>query len=363
MRWTDISETILYRGDASLIDQFDITKTDNSFALFGRGIYLTDSPEIAADYTLKSSGHVVLKGEDIKSPRDAIMVYIAKILMDRFDWKNIKDNLYEKWSEALRQEQRGRHHSEFPDQGRALANEYEAKLQAEKLTILSKLLVKAKAVFKQEASNLRIVKDTTGQWMLVKPQRDAYLSCFDIPEDYMKRVFHAEEPMPDDVLATIKSLYLNGRNDDTVLDMRDAKSNFMTFDGWVKAFKTIGIDYAWADDDRVKKGRGNPSFDMIRNGTHYGGAFFHDMKNVETFTKAMQALGYVGVEYYGGARVGAYVRGGGGLTHRAYCFWNDRDMNKFRVETKNIAADDADVETRIANSIRAASIYKTLWQM
>ena len=51
----------LYRGDSSIIQQFSVDASDD-MALFGIGIYLTDNKTIAADYTLKSSQHVLFKG-------------------------------------------------------------------------------------------------------------------------------------------------------------------------------------------------------------------------------------------------------------------------------------------------------------
>ena len=45
----------LYRGDNTKIDKFDMSKTDPE-ALLGVGIYLTDDPSVAADYTIKERG-------------------------------------------------------------------------------------------------------------------------------------------------------------------------------------------------------------------------------------------------------------------------------------------------------------------
>jgi hypothetical protein len=53
---------------------------------------------------------------------------------------------------------------------------------------------------------------------------------------------------------------------------------------------------------------------------------------VRVFYQSGVAAGYVGIEYFGGNRIGQHVRGGGGRAHRAFCFWDILTVMKFRVE-------------------------------
>ena len=372
-QYIDLVETTLYRGDATQIDQFDSAKT-GFLALFGAGIYLTDNPTVAADYTLKSSDHVLMRGE---SARDVIMTYLATIVRDKFAWKQFRENLLTKWREALYADPDHRAASGRPydwDKVREVSKRYEAGMNKERLDTLSKFLKKAKVIFKQQAPELRLIQDTTGEWALVKKDRDAYVSRFEIPEAYLAKTFNADQPMPDKVLATIKHLFLShlagvGYGGDPKIDMRDDNGEFQTFDGWVQAYKTRGIMYAWAakDDevfDPVVKGNGkNPSFDIVRNGTHFGGSWFHDRGNMAKFIAAMEKIGYVGLEYDGGVRVGSHLRGGGGIRHRAFVFWHDDDINRFKVDVQRVSANDTEIETKIANSIRTSAILYPLGQM
>ena len=137
----------------------------------------------------------------------------------------------------------------------------------------------------------------------------------------------------------------------------------MSFDRWVQAYKTSGILYAWASKDEgrdpVVSGHGeNPDLDVISNGTHFGHHWFYS--NYQQFAEAMQALGYVGLEYDGGKRMGSHVRGGGGIRHRAFVLWNDDDVNNFRVDVEQVSASDPEINTALVNGIRATSILYRL---
>ena len=365
-QFIDLVETTLYRGDATRIDQFDSSKT-GFLALFGAGIYLTDNATVAADYTLKSSDHVLLRGE---TTRDVIMTYLATIVRDKFAWKQFREDLLTKWRKALYADPAyiaatGRPYDS--DKVREVSKRYEVEMNKERIDTLSKFLKKAKAIFKKQAPELRLIQDTTGEWALVKKDRDAYVSRFEIPEAYLAKTFNADQPMPDKVLVTIKQLWLDGRPESQHFDMRDADGNFMTFDGWLQAYRTDGVMYAWAskDDgvDPIIKGRGNPTFDVIRNGTHFGGSWFHDSRNLAKFVAAMEQIGYVGLEYDGGVRVGSHLRGGGGIRHRAFVFWNDADVNRFKIDVQKVSANDTEIETKLANSVRTSAILYPLGQM
>ncbi len=342
-----VSETMLYRGDSTMINKFDVKKT-GFIALFGSGIYLTDNPIVAADYTLKSSNRVIIK--EANSLRDLLVKYLALIIKDRFDWKNINQKLLDKFSTAF---------SRASDEERKQTNQEYRNAQ---LQIISELMKKAKAVFKKEADNLRIFKNSFNKWSLVHHDRDAYISSFEIPNEYLNRCLNADEPLPDKVIDLIKKLFLNGREETMKFDMRDSNGNFMSFDDWIHAYKTKGIMYAWKDNNQVVKGHGkNPSLDVIRNGTHFGYSWFYDKNEEDKFIKGMMGLGYVGLEYYGGVKVSGHVRGGGGTKHRSFVFWNDDDINSFRVDTKKI--EDTGLKAKAVNGIQTATILKSIWDL
>lgn len=194
------------------------------------------------------------------------------------------------------------------------------------------------------------MRNTMGEYRLVRKDREGYVTRFDIPESYLERTLHAERPLPEKAIAIIRKLWFdslakNGYKDpaNMKIDMRDAYGNFRTFDEWVHAYQKSGVDFAWADDDdegRIAGGKGAlPDLNTIWHGTHFGGSWFYDKTNLANFIAAMQEAGYVGLEYDGGKRVGQNVRGGGGILHRAYVFWDDNAINGFRIGADRVTGD------------------------
>jgi hypothetical protein len=194
---------------------------------------------------------------------------------------------------------------------------------------------------------------------LVSKERAGTISRFDIPESYLKKTLHAELPLSDGMLTVMRKLYLGDRFKPTdKLDMRDTNNEFQTFDNWVKLYKTVGVDYAWRDDDdgRVVKSNGeNPPLDLLWHGTHYGNHWFHAY--VKKFQAAMQQEGYVGLEYYGGNRVGGHLRGGGGVKHRAFVFWDGAAINRFKIGADPSNTGDAEVPFETVRRARIPRIF------
>lgn len=347
-----VNEAILYRGDASRVDRFLLDKTENG-ALFGVGIYLTDSPEVAADYTFtKGSQHVVFRGLDRDNPpttvRDLIMQYL-RTLIDADGWPEKRKEIWDFYGRKVQQypdhlprdEATMRAYWHRENDERKL---YTDKLQAEATAALkkeyAKFVTRAKKRLRAERDSLRVVRSTMGTFTLVKNERAGAVSRFDIPDDYLARTLHAERPMPDDVLDILRRI-AHERVGDSVVDMRDRDyEKMLNFDDWVENFRQHGTLYSWEYHQIGGKGE-NPSFDEIRNGTNYFSILFHDRDVQLRFIADMQALGYVGLEYEGGRRIGQNnPRGGGGLRHRAYVLWDEDTVNSFRIDDHDLPPDD-----------------------
>jgi hypothetical protein len=85
--------------------------------------------------------------------------------------------------------------------------------------------------------------------------------------------------------------------------------------------------------DKTFRGDGNPSLDMFWNGSHAGFTLMHN--NIDDFIKIAQSHGFVGIQYHGGIKFGDKLRGGGGVKHTSYCFWDDDYINSCRVDTSS----------------------------
>lgn len=281
-----ISETVLYRGDSSKIDRFDIDKTKPR-SLFGAGIYLTDDPAIASDYTAARGTERVFPG-----PYDDAS-YTVKDLLTNYVVAYAREHMI--------------------------------------------LPSAAMDILRPKMSNLRVLRLTTDEFVLVKKRREGQISRFHIPEWYMAKVLHAEMPVPDDVLLEFRQIYLKMFNMDNNIVVNGKK---LSFDGWLDAFKKNGVEYN--DDENPERWMGghgkNPTIDELLNGLHIGTYAFRDTMFEKSYSviKALQSLGYVGFEYSGGMRVGSYTRGGGGKKHRAFVFWNTDDLEKFRLPNKTL---------------------------
>jgi hypothetical protein len=69
----------------------------------------------------------------------------------------------------------------------------------------------------------------------------------------------------------------------------------------------------------------------------------------------LRAHGYNGIEYDGGTRLGSNVRGGGGIRHQSFVFWDDDFINSCRVENQKAAYPKID---QPLGSIRARGLAR-----
>lgn len=339
----------LYRGDASKIEAFDSEKTRSKIgqSLFGMGIYLTDNPRVALDYTVKGaarrdgSGTVQVGDEDTQE--DAIRFYLNLVMNKELGWVQHRDALKEKWMWKWQDMTRGERR---PDPPRTWANEepseeylaYQAKQDAFQeefrqviKTEMGKFLKKAKALYKQR--NLRVFQDTAGKWSVLSPEHQGAMSKFEVPEAYCRATMHGDRPMTDRELKLIRD-YIYQVSPDGHMDLRDIEYGYGgPFDKWIDYFRKTGTKYAWVDTHMGGKGE-NPSLDELWNGTHGGYHVFN--KHMDDFIAYMRKHGYNGIEYDGGTRLGSHVRGGGGIRHQSFVFWDSDFINRCRVENNEV---------------------------
>ncbi len=322
----------LYRGDAEEIEVFDGNKNRRGIGLlFGHGIYLTDSKSVANEYTLSGAYKLNDAGKIVfRSPRDtreeAIRDYIGYIM----DTKLNKDERFSTIKKVIldRVNNETNSLSKFSDEYQNLRNKAEQEFNDAWGKEKKKLVSQAKAMIKRDIASLKLVE--TGQgWQFIRDNHTGFLSEFHMPQSYVAATLHGDEPLPDDALKVISEMFYEAF-EDRQADFRDRDDNYYQFDKWIETFREKGSRYAWRDTNIGGKGV-NPSLDEVFNGTHGGFSFLYDDIRWDKFIARFQAIGYTGIQYYGGIRVGDNLRGGGATKHTAYVFWDANYINACRV--------------------------------
>lgn len=380
MRSSEFDKVILYRGDASKVEKFSTEHTRNSIGLlFGMGIYLTDNSLVALDYTTKGgwrrdrTGTVLV--QEAPNKATAIRDYLSFIIHKQLGWDEhverfrqglmqqifdrVPDYNGEVWDRTVSPPQKTPEYEAFSkardeawEEMRASWND---KLQVE----LGKFLQRAKKIYKQQSPDLRVYRDTAGKWSIMTNAHEGHMTTFEVPRDYVERTIHGDRPMTPEVLAIVSKVVAEVFGD-RLGDFRTRDGTFMQFDNWIEHFKTKGSNYAWrGKDDGVDPrigGKGvNPTLDEVMNGQHGGFDVFY--KHMDLFIKLCQEAGYTGIEYDGGVRIGNLNRGGGGIRHHSFSFWDDDFINSCIVQQHGIHYDVADTED--LRSIRKSSVPLT----
>jgi hypothetical protein len=374
MRLQDLFETqstrTLYRGDASKIEQFSTEYTKHSLGLlFGMGIYLTDNPRIALDYTIKGGyrrdggGSVVVYGE-IASEADAVGEYIKTIMARELGWEQHREKMK---TDAMinhsmtmkpypsRLDASGNPNPElvaYREAQKKFQDDFYMKMKAE----FASFVKRAKAIYKQRKPDLKVFQDTTGNWQIVHRDHPGTITAFEIPEDYLARTLHGDRPLEGKTLELVRA-FVKGRVGDHPADFRDrSHQKFYPFDEWLEVFRKDGAVYAWRDEDIGGKGV-YPSLDEVWNGTHAGYSIFYE--GMERFIEMATQAGFTGIEYDGGVRTSSqHVRGGGGIRHQSFVLWDDKYVNARRKEQSQVTYDDPN--PNVLRSVRTNKLY-TNW--
>lgn len=231
MKVNDVSDfVILYRGDSSLVSDFDISMTDFQ-ALLGPGIYLTDSRPVATEYTINGNDHVVFptgsRDGQYDTAKELIVGYIRHYIKNNLDWSERYDKYKQEWQEK---------YWKTPVENRDVFTKKE----------FQKVVQRAKRDYAKLRPNLRIVRHQHS-YKFVKNDRDGYVTEFRIPREYLAKTLHTEQPLPDDVLNIIRDMF-HEQYGNRKIDMRDLNEQFLTFDEYVENYRKHGTRYAWTDD-------------------------------------------------------------------------------------------------------------------
>lgn len=313
----NLNELLLYRGDSSKIDSFDINKTD-PMALFGKGIYLTDNKTIADDYTMKAGKNIIFISEKARSIKELIKEYLYNIMENDLNYHTKANKIHDEARDNL-----------WDDIKNNSSEEMRNKLKSDQKKLYQSLFKKAKEIFSTRMNDFRIKKDTTGKFYIVDKNRTSQITTFDIPEEYLSRTINSDIPLTDQEINIIGKFIIQIFGD-RILDFRNLDGKMISYKEYIDNFKKYGARYAWEGITIGGKGK-NPTLDELWNGTHAGYHIFKG-EHQDQFIKFMQNYGYVGIEYQGGKRLGSHVRGGGGELHRAFVLWDSSYINKWKID-------------------------------
>lgn len=334
---------ILYRGDGTSIDDFDVSKTEHSFSLYGRGIYLTDNEAVALSYTKNNTIPFFRADYKLSSPNMLLRNYINILVREKYGFADKANRMVS--------DVRNDYDNPLPPKGTPERKEILDKLTLDLKTLYKECLESAINDWKVTKKNVNFAKTPFGEWVMMKKTTTGFLSEFHVPNDYVKRLLNADAPMSDKALQAVRKTYdqfFRNRDGSTVesgvlpwVTVRNERG--FTFDEFVKIYKEEGAIYS--DGGGVRGGDGtNPSFDFIFNGQHSG--FLLRDRMFDDLIKNLQLIGYVGFEFSAGVKLGDMIRGGGNEKHHTFVFWSN-DVNKYRVNNKEV--EDIKQAIRILN--------------
>jgi hypothetical protein len=202
-------------------------------------------------------------------------------------------------------------------------------------------LTHAKAIYRERAKNFIFVKNSQGEWSMMNKDWSGSIAAFAVPESYLSKCLHGDQPLSTIALKAIRDFIYEITSGSGMFDFRNSDGNGTPFDNWIKLHQSEGVRYAWRGDTVGGSGK-NPSLDTILNGTHAGYQLTN--KYGDDLIHRLATLGYVGIEYDGGTRVGGHTRGGGGELHRAFVFWDDNYINGCITEIKQAAPDNTEID-------------------
>lgn len=277
----------LYRGDASEIEKFETAKGD-LFALFGRGIYLTNSKRVAGDYKTKGpaeQGDVIFRTSG-KTRQDVIDRYVRQRA------RYIDADGHDHYGSFMASE------VPFSDGGGfgVVTNDLR-KAELEKRMAFAREVV-AKLL---QTYEVRIKLDGTAVIQKKAAVAGAKLSVFHVPLAYANKTLHADHEVTSDVLSTLNARLQRAGDHETASDMIAFCRSYQREEG------------------------GLPTFRQIFTSITADSPLLHNEAEQAALQNDLMASGFHGIEYSGGVSMG------GGHSHRAFVFWDADAISGFRV--------------------------------
>jgi len=257
----------LYRGDASQIKSFSLDKADPR-ALFGSGIYFTDSPRLGGDYTVKGQDVIFKYGGNWgkkKATKDAaIEAYLWR--KAQYIDEDGKDLFYAKSLPA------------FADD-----------------PIRIKRMKFAQQEWEKMKKDVEVRSQTDGTIVIRKKTHPGIRTSIQIPKRVLDSTLNAEEEAPKEVIEVLYRALRNMDDAATANDMWDFAMR-QNEDGYRPTWREIYTSIVANSPLITPEGQV-----LLRRG--------------------LKSLGYTGIRYAGGVSMG-------GIKHNAYLFWDEAGINK-----------------------------------
>lgn len=334
-KWTEAGATgpvvTLYRGDSA--DVVHSLSHSDPLALFGAGIYLTDSKRIANDYRAKGA-EVVFRAQNA-SKSEAVDRYIRHLARNKIQHprqaeleqkiaqqyavvesegkkavETAKGTAYESkichWSDAMQSASvlvRNKP-ADMPELLlAALSKVSDAKdsamLLQQEIDSVEDKLPAAKSLWDATKKALDIRKLADGSVVFRKKDDTGVRTEISVPESWVKHALDAEAEITPEVAGALAGTLAWLGDVATAADVRAAAKH--------------------KDEDGFK-----PSFRQIYTSITSGSPLMTDAGQ-KAWRTALKELGYKGIKYAGGVTMG-------GPAHTAYVFWDEQGLRKLQQE-------------------------------
>lgn len=236
--------TTLYRGDSSDYKIHSLSKGDHN-ALFGQGIYLTNSKRIAGDYTVKGNQDVIFRCSGCRTKQSVVEAFI-RVKAQQFDDNGVENYYTTSLPPMVDDPIRIKRLGYARDYWEKIKKDYEIRINVD--------------------GTGSIVKKLTG-----------HVSIYEIPNEIIEKTYNTEEEIDDHVLNALCAA---------------ARS-----EGWsCRDIQNISLE----DEDGFKT-----SFRKIWQFLSDSGWGVANNKRFQTnFRREMKNLGYTGLFYSGGVTMG-----------------------------------------------------------
>jgi len=288
----------LYRGDATQIRDFSLAKADPD-ALFGRGIYLTDKPEVARTYTTKNQAGFSSFAMDARTPAQAYSEVIER---------HAERLLFE---DGYAAQQAGGPRVPGPREARAALTPEQWNQYMERARVA--VPPRANLDIVRQGSIFRVSEKSPEQTITTVPTSRAMLAS----------MIDGERAIPDDVAGAIEAAAREV--------FVDAPLERATAEAILSKFDREGV-FSLSNSRSSMTFSGSPG-----RRPRFAEAWQHLMSLPRTpaekdalqtaLRRRFTALGYNGIRYDGGLRMPA-AAGARRLKHNAYVLWDEQGLNK-----------------------------------
>lgn len=336
----------LYRGDVQPVEAFSVDKTSPT-GLFGRGVYLTDNPEVARTYTTKGADGAQIAGKRFvgfgTSPEDAIDSLADSELRSLANTR-LKANV-----EGTLERELGR-----PPTSQEVLERVKDDVIYSRIGKPGEFEVIDRGVSGSQGRLYEFVNKSayTGEVTEVR-----------LPRSIDASVINAEAAVDDDVAAAIEDVARQFKLDDgqrsgieAVLSrIEDSESYYGTPDAGVRDLfnvTTTNGNYGAQVEGLIgERGDFGTIYEFIANevGPDDWPAF------EEALRRRLQAAGYEGIRYDGGARLNSDVK------HNAYVLWDVDGINRRRVPRNKTGAGPIGGGSQLAFGLQPTPLMERLY--